>query len=207
MGVSEAIAFAEAQIGKPYVFGATGPNSYDCSGLVEKACEAGGVHIGRTTYEQIFNGTEVSRSDLAPGDLLFPDPGHVQLYIGSNKVIEAPHTGAYVRETTVWGFWRARRVFTGAEAEAPTSANLAGDTTLISDPIGSAVQKALENLPVVGSVARLAEHLTSVTFWKRIGVATFGLFIILVAIAFINRDRIYDGAKSAAKVAKVAAVA
>lgn len=206
MGVSEAIAFAEAQIGKPYVFGATGPNSYDCSGLVLKACDAGGVHIGRTTYEQIFDGSEVSRSDLAPGDLLFPDPGHVQLYIGSNKVIEAPHTGAFVRETTVWGFWRARRVFTGAEAEAATSANLANDT-LLSDPIGSAVQKALESLPVVGSVARLAEHLTSATFWKRIGVATFGLFIILVAIAFINRQRIYDGAKNAAKVAKVAAVA
>lgn len=202
MGVAECIAFAEAQIGKPYVFGATGPNSYDCSGLAYKAAEAGGVHIGRSTYEQIFDGVEVSRDSLAPGDLLFPDPGHVQLYVGNNQVIEAPHTGAFVRLTTVWGFWRARRVFSASDAATPVA-----DIKPVSDPITSAVQKAIASLPVVGSAAKLAGKLISPTFWERVGVAVLGLFVILLAIAFINRQRIYNGAQKAAKVAEVAAVA
>lgn len=206
MGAAECIAFAEAQLGKPYEFGATGPDSYDCSGLIQKAVAAGGVTISRTTYTQIFDGVEVSRDNLQPGDLLFPDPGHVQLYLGSNMVIEAPHTGAFVRETAVWGFWRARRVFTPAEANTP-SGTLIGDTTTVSDPITSAVQKAIESLPVVGSAAKVAAKLVSPDFWKRVGVATFGLFIVLLAIAFINRQRIYSAAQKGAKVAEVAAVA
>lgn len=107
-----AIQFAMAQVGKPYQWGATGPNSYDCSGLVYTAYRHAGVMgIPRTTPAQIYwCKVHPSRQALLPGDLVAPDPGHVQMYIGGGKVVEAPHTGANVRVINMWGFWRAGRV-------------------------------------------------------------------------------------------------
>ncbi len=95
---AEAIAFARAQLGKPYVWGATGPDSYDCSGLTQAAWAAAGVSLPRTTWDQIKVGTRVSISDLQPGDLVFynSDNSHVAMYIGDGKIIQAPHTGAVV---------------------------------------------------------------------------------------------------------------
>ncbi|MFJ9827411.1 NlpC/P60 family protein [Streptomyces sp. NPDC101160] len=94
-----AIAFAEAQLGKPYVWGATGPSAYDCSGLTQAAWRAAGVSLPRTTYTQINAGRRVSRSELAPGDLVFFYSGisHVGLYIGGGRMIHAPRPGAPVR--------------------------------------------------------------------------------------------------------------
>ncbi|MFG2113967.1 NlpC/P60 family protein [Streptomyces sp. NPDC048718] len=96
---AEAISFARAQIGKPYVWGATGPSSYDCSGLTQAAWRAAGVTLPRTTYTQINAGHRVSRSELAPGDLVFFYSGvsHVGLYIGGGRMIHAPRPGAPVR--------------------------------------------------------------------------------------------------------------
>jgi cell wall-associated NlpC family hydrolase len=93
-----AIAFAEQQLGKPYVYGATGPGSYDCSGLTQAAYAAAGVSIGRTTGDQINDGTSVSESELQPGDLVFfySPISHVGIYIGNGNIIHAPHTGATV---------------------------------------------------------------------------------------------------------------
>lgn len=111
MGAADsAIAFARAQVGKPYQWGATGPSSFDCSGLVQAAFQAAGINLPRTTYDQVNVGTPVGQADLAPGDLVFPDPGHVQIYLGNGYVIEAPHTGANVRIIKMWGFWQGRRV-------------------------------------------------------------------------------------------------
>ncbi|MER8042401.1 NlpC/P60 family protein [Streptomyces sp. NPDC094032] len=96
---AEAIAFAQAQLGKPYVWGATGPSAYDCSGLTQAAWRAAGVSLPRTTYSQINAGSRVSRSELAPGDLVFFYSGisHVGLYIGGGQMIHAPRPGAPVR--------------------------------------------------------------------------------------------------------------
>jgi cell wall-associated NlpC family hydrolase len=105
-----AVAYARAQIGKPYVYGATGPNSFDCSGLVQAAYKAAGVSLPRTTYQQILVGSPVGKTALTIGDLVFPDVGHVQIYSGNGNVIEAPHTGTNVREVAMWGFMTARRI-------------------------------------------------------------------------------------------------
>lgn len=96
---AEAISFARAQLGKPYVWGATGPSAYDCSGLTQAAWRAAGVTLPRTTYTQINAGQRVSRSQLAPGDLVFFYSGisHVGLYIGGGQMIHAPRPGAPVR--------------------------------------------------------------------------------------------------------------
>lgn len=94
-----AVAYAYAKLGSPYVWGATGPNAFDCSGLVQAAYRAAGVSLPRTTYAQIDAGRRVSRSALRPGDLVFFYSGisHVGLYVGNGQMIHAPNPSAPVR--------------------------------------------------------------------------------------------------------------
>jgi len=93
-----AVAFAERQLGVPYLWGGTTASGYDCSGLIQAAWRAAGIDLPRTTYDQINAGTRINRDQLRPGDLVFSNGlGHVQLYIGHGTVIEAPHTGATVQ--------------------------------------------------------------------------------------------------------------
>ncbi|WP_333776270.1 C40 family peptidase [Streptomyces sp. IBSBF 3136] len=101
---AKALDFARAQIGKPYVWGATGPGSYDCSGLTSAAWKAAGVTLPRTTYDQVDAGTTVSLTDAQPGDLVFfyDDISHVGIYIGNGMMIHAPKPGAYVREESIY---------------------------------------------------------------------------------------------------------
>lgn len=96
---AQAVAFAYTALGLPYVWGATGPSSYDCSGLTQAAWKAAGVSLPRTTYTQINAGQRVPESQLQPGDLVFFYSGisHVGLYIGNGQMIHAPHPGAPVR--------------------------------------------------------------------------------------------------------------
>ena len=100
----KARAFARAQIGKPDVWGATGPGSYDCSGLTQAAWKAAGVTVPRTTYDQVDAGTTVPVSQAQPGDLVFfyDDVTHVGIYIGNGMMIHAPKPGTYVREESIY---------------------------------------------------------------------------------------------------------
>ena len=94
-----ALAFARAHLGDPYVFGATGPHRWDCSGLAQAAWRAAGVSIPRTTYDQFKVGKRVARADLQPGDLVFfygSNPSHVGLYAGNGQIINAPRPGKSV---------------------------------------------------------------------------------------------------------------
>lgn len=96
-GTAAAVAFARAQIGKPYAWGATGPGSFDCSGLVMRAWQVGGVALPRTTWGMAKAGRATTRGALVPGDLVITNGGgHVQLYIGDGKVVHAPGTGKHV---------------------------------------------------------------------------------------------------------------
>ena len=117
--VLTAIAYAAAQLGKPYIWGGVGPVGYDCSGLVMMAYEAAGISLPRTTFQQVYAGTPVySDSQLEPGDLLFTpgsdgtaaEPGHVGMYIGSGLVIQAPQTGEDVEITPFSGYWQENTV-------------------------------------------------------------------------------------------------
>jgi peptidoglycan DL-endopeptidase CwlO len=104
-----AIAYAKAQLGKPYLWGGTGPDSYDCSGLTMRAWESAGVSLPHFTDAQYAATTQVPLAALAPGDLIFfAVPGdtyatyhHVGLYVGGGMMIEAPYTGAVVRESSI----------------------------------------------------------------------------------------------------------
>ncbi len=92
-----AVRAALSRLGRPYVWGATGPSQFDCSGLTQWAYAQAGIHLDRTTYQQIHDGIAVPRSRIRPGDLVFPSTGHVQMAIGNNLVLEAPHPGATVQ--------------------------------------------------------------------------------------------------------------
>jgi cell wall-associated NlpC family hydrolase len=113
----QAFAFAMAQIGKPYVWGAAGPSAYDCSGLMLAAYRSAGIHLPRVSRAQWYAGPHVSLGELAPGDLVFfaydvraPSTiHHVGMYIGGGAMVEAPFTGARVRTASI-----GRRDYIGA---------------------------------------------------------------------------------------------
>ena len=105
------MAFAYAQLGKPYVWGATGPGSYDCSGLVQAAWAAAGVSIPRTTYDQYSALPHVPMSSIRPGDLIFFDGlGHVAMYAGNNMIIDAPQPGQNVEYISLSSPWYSSTV-------------------------------------------------------------------------------------------------
>lgn len=94
-----AVNFACSQIGKPYVWGAAGPSSYDCSGLTQAAWAKAGVHLTHYTGAQWRETTPISAADARPGDLVFfySDLHHVGLYVGNGLMVHAPTFGDYVR--------------------------------------------------------------------------------------------------------------
>jgi peptidoglycan DL-endopeptidase CwlO len=106
--VSQAVNYAEAQLGKPYLWGGTGPDAFDCSGLVMMAYRAAGVNIPRTSQKQFAGLPSVPKDKVVPGDLVFfagsdgtaKAPGHVGLVIGKNTMIEAYAVGTPVRIST-----------------------------------------------------------------------------------------------------------
>ncbi|MFF7900504.1 NlpC/P60 family protein [Streptomyces sp. NPDC088817] len=101
----QALAFAREQLGKPYVWGAAGPGSYDCSGLTQAAWKAAGVTLPRAARDQAQAGTAVPLAEARPGDLVFfaflDDAEHVGLYAGDGVLIHAPRPGDRVREESV----------------------------------------------------------------------------------------------------------
>ncbi|MEU6847192.1 NlpC/P60 family protein [Streptomyces sp. NPDC046716] len=93
-----ALSAAASQIGKPYLRGGSGPNSYDCSGLTQWAYAQAGVQISRVTYTQVNEGPHLGMSQLKPGDLVFfNNTEHVGLYAGNGQVLHAPYPGTVVR--------------------------------------------------------------------------------------------------------------
>ena len=102
---------AYKHLGANYVWGATGPDTFDCSGFTEYVYEhAAGIDISRTTYTQINVGQSVSQDQLKPGDLVFPHAGHVGIYVGNGQMIHAPQTGEVIKVAPVYGFYAARRI-------------------------------------------------------------------------------------------------
>jgi len=123
--VAAAIQFAHQQIGKPYLWGGTGPDAFDCSGLVMMAYRAAGINIERTSQQQWASEQKVPAAQVQPGDLVFfagsdgtpTAPGHVGLVIGKGKMIEAYATGFPVRISTF-----------GTASSAPGLAKIVGFT-------------------------------------------------------------------------------
>ncbi|MFQ6226342.1 C40 family peptidase [Nocardia sp. NPDC002869] len=111
-----AVKTALAQIGDPYVWGAVGPNSFDCSGLTQYAARQAGVNIPRVANDQYRQLPAVNPANIQPGDLIFPSTsmkngqmGHVMMYIGNGQVVHAPRSGENVKITSLPRSYEARR--------------------------------------------------------------------------------------------------
>jgi cell wall-associated NlpC family hydrolase len=98
-----AVAAALSRLGSPYVYGSTGPDTFDCSGLMYWSWRQAGVTLPRTSQQQAFGGQRISLDEARPGDLVifFKDMHHVGMYVGGGTVIHAPHPGAQVRYENV----------------------------------------------------------------------------------------------------------
>lgn len=106
-----AVQLVKTYLGTPYVWGGENPGGFDCSGLLQYVWAQNGVPIPRTTYDQWTTGHAIDKSQLMPGDAVFftgsdpknGKPGHVGMYIGGGKFIEAPHSGSVVRISNLSG--------------------------------------------------------------------------------------------------------
>jgi cell wall-associated NlpC family hydrolase len=127
-----AVAFAKAQVGLPYIYGGTGPNGYDCSGLCMAAYQSAGITIPRTSEEQYAALAQLPQNPNTwlPGDLVFYEPAsdgpaHVVMYAGNQMIYEARHTGTYIDYASLYdGYIGAGRV-TGVGTGGTPSANAA----------------------------------------------------------------------------------
>lgn len=152
------ISAAEQQLGKPYLWGGTGPDGWDCSGLTQAAYKRGaGIDLPRVSEDQAKVGVEVPMNALLPGDLLFPSkdsPPHVAMYIGNGKIIEAPRTGLNVRETGMGDrFHYARRVLGGAGSAAVKASSDQSGAKAVS---GGAASSAFSSVGGYGSSEEVA---------------------------------------------------
>ncbi|MBC3842814.1 C40 family peptidase [Streptacidiphilus sp. 4-A2] len=122
--MAAAISFAEAQLGKEYVYGGTGPDTWDCSGLTQAALAQAGISIPRTSEEQAAAATPVSMNALQPGDLLFwstdgtaANAYHVAIYVGNGEYVEAANPSAGVKTDTIADYTPASPVASDPQAE------------------------------------------------------------------------------------------
>ncbi|MBO0525056.1 CHAP domain-containing protein [Clostridium botulinum] len=107
----DVISYARQYLGTPYVWGGTSPNGFDCSGFVQYVYRnAAGISLPRDTYGQVGAGSRVSQDQLQPGDLVFPDAGHVGIYIGGGQMIHASKPGDVVKISSVWAFYAGVRI-------------------------------------------------------------------------------------------------
>lgn len=173
-GAGAVLAYARAQIGKPYKWGASGPDSFDCSGLVNAAFDQIGIDLPRTTAGLITVGSAVKKADLQPGDLVFPNTGHVQIYSGDGKVVEAPKAGVPVREVDMWGFLTARRVLDGSR-----SGSLIGDAL-------DAVKDGAGSIPGVGTIADIASNLNPAKWASEAQTIGLQLLVVLAGLGLVT---------------------
>lgn len=191
---SAAIRFALNQIGKPYVWGAQGPNSYDCSGLMVDAYQHGnGITLPRTTQAMLVDPklTPVNKGQLRPGDLVFPSTEHVQMYLGGGKVVEAPHTGLTVRVSTLGTVYAARRVTapaTGSYGATPVSS-----VTPVGADSGSQVESVASQAVGAGLTKAFGSLIAPVLKWSMfigetgIGLAIMAAGVFLIAVKGVNK--------------------
>lgn len=198
---SEVIATAETAIGKPYVWGAAGPNSFDCSGLMMWAFGKHGIKLPRVSRDQARFGTRIPTEARRAGDLIFtswdrdPDVDHVALLVSHDEIIQAPQPGqpvqrvklspAYLKHVT-----NVQRIpglvgnIGGGPSETTTNLNLpdlAGAIRGVADSISS-VGKGVEG---VGNIASKAMWLALPTTWVRITTGVLGVGFIFVGVRFL----------------------
>jgi NlpC/P60 family len=186
---------AKAFLGRPYRYGAAGPSAFDCSGLVQYVLLHLGLHgVPRTAAEQWHWSTHISKAQLQPGDLIFEQwpgdsgyPGHVVIYAGGGKVVEAPHTGANVRlrawspkETQIVGYGRAPGLAAAPDQSGGGGPSLTGGLMSLAFPAD-----ALRLFSDAGQVFTKMMWILNPENWARIIAGVFGVFLAAAGIGFL----------------------
>jgi cell wall-associated NlpC family hydrolase len=190
-----ALSCALAQIGKPYVWGAKGPASFDCSGLMQFAYRSIGLEIGPDTYTQAAQLQRIPFSNLVPGDMIQPNSGHVVMYVGPGQIVHAPQPGDVVRMDTIYfdiGSAVCLRV-PGAEfgGTVPTAFDLQRAMSS-SNAVAGTVTTGLNGTTSSGQTEQVARNLFTWQFFPgqfQNGVSTqFGGYLGGEEKAFINDE-------------------
>lgn len=175
---NKAITIAAQQAGKPYIWGAAGPDTFDCSGLVHYAFAGAGLPgTGRqtshlwTTATIRFMGDGISQGAEQPGDLVMTHPGHVGICIGNGKMWNAPQTGIPVRIDSYSKVFAIRRIATPASSAVVTATNNASPVDFVSG-----IKDALSG------VDSLVSWFTDPHSWVRMGEVFGGVVCLLFAI-------------------------
>lgn len=215
---SDVVAYARTQLGDPYVWGAEGPDKFDCSGLVQYVYQHFGIHTPRTTYQMTASGSplkRITRADLTAGDLIFSNWGgrrssHVGIYDGKGNIIEAPAPGQNVKVTRLGpGYWAhvddMRRV-PGTSATAPAGSDGGGNLLeelgstiggLIPRPqnltdavsnVGTAAGSVAKSLMSVSEVANLITRAALPSNILRGFYGMFGVIFVLIGIWFLAKE-------------------
>lgn len=157
--IDSIIAYGLAEVGKPYIYGAEGPNAFDCSGLMQYIFAKSGVSLPRTAAQQQKVATPVSAPRI--GDLVFwgAPADHVALYVGDNRVLSAPQPGENVRVQSIWGsptYGRIAGAGTPAGPVVSTVGNVASTVGLsLTDFLGGFRDKAIVLLVATAGLALL----------------------------------------------------
>lgn len=219
MAVSGAdiVAAARNEIGDPYVWGAEGPNAFDCSGLVQYVYGKFGIRTPRVTYDQVRFGTEVAKKNLQPGDLIFsswdgkPD-SHVGIYSGNGTIINAPQPGENVKEQklsdTYWAHVTSLRRYPGVTGGPATGSDLNDAARSMADKatkalagvgsatdilggindVGLALASIGEALASVGEVAEFIVKMFLPSTMIRVACGFAGTIFLLIGIWFLSRE-------------------
>lgn len=205
---------AAKELGDPYVFGAEGPNRFDCSGLVQYVFKQFGIKTPRVAADQAHFGSSVSRAKIQPGDLIFFNWGgqgkvdHVGIYAGSGQMIHAPHSGTVVKKVKLtnyhWANMSGIRRFpgvTGGPATVEASSGVAGavagavgalpGSATLTDAVKGIAGSAAGIAEGIGSVGRTAELVTKMFLPSNILRGVMGLFgalFLLLGIFFLSRE-------------------
>lgn len=207
------VARAKRKLGDAYVYGATGPNTFDCSGLMQETYGEVGIKIPRTSEEQWRFGSAVSVDQLQAGDLVFTagsdgtaaNPGHVGMYDGAGGVIQAPHTGANVQITPLKDFgatgYRRMPGVAGGASVGGSIVGIGGDAVgAVGSAISGTFGGSLFSFPdqIVGAFTDIDRVFTELyhefalftqpSTWIRIGAGLFGFVFLIGGLVLLARE-------------------
>lgn len=208
----QVVAEVKKFLGDQYVYGATGPNTFDCSGLTQYVYKQLGISIPRTSEEQFASGTPVSAANAQPGDLVFfggsgpgyrydgtpSSPGHVGIYIGGGQMINAPTQGEPVDVKSIVGNVGFRRydtatgtttTGTGSDITGGSGSSLIGDVASSLITIPDSITSAFKTMDsAFGDFYKAMELFFKPSTWVRVGSGVFGLMFLLFGIFFLLRE-------------------
>lgn len=186
------VARGYSVIGKPYILGANGPDAFDCSGLVQWCCKQvslPGATAGRwTTYTMINMGDEVRQDQLGIGDWVFPDAGHVGIYIGNGDILHAPEPGQNVKVSKMWKWWRARRLYVPMPGAGPADLGKLGNLPNATADLATGVAGEVGNATLAAlGLEKAWAWMGDGQNWVRIGTGAIGAVALLLGVASVAK--------------------